>query len=436
LRELEHLPPLPLHVYATGQFAEVYNPRTGAYNSALARQLMTTASFNAAMLVDNGPFTVQSFDPGNGAVLVRNPHFFSNLLHKPALDRVTLIADMPQWPQRPPEPQWVNTLVTTYRQGGVDLVDGLSTHDLSRLGGIPKAQVIFTPSPNWVEVGFNQRAVAPNAQANGGVSIFSDLTVRKAFVEAFDRCAAIRAQLGISNCSDPNLRTDEMAVLPAPDYDPTVTLPGYNPADAARLMDQAGYPVVDGVRRAKDGHTPLRLTIGISPGGAQFPLVAQRMKQDYTRNLKIAVILVSPPDFFAAFADGGIALRGNFDIWLVGDNGDFDPQLSAELSILASTDATDVPSVQNPLGGNLLGIDDPLVGQQKQLGSQTPDPDQRAAVYRELQRHFALQFYAEPVFILADVALAKPTLCNYKQSPVFPGKLWNIADWYVASSCP
>jgi ABC-type transport system substrate-binding protein len=55
---LGSLVPVPLHAFATGPFAGVYVPATGAYNSALARQLVASARFTAAMYPDNGPFTV------------------------------------------------------------------------------------------------------------------------------------------------------------------------------------------------------------------------------------------------------------------------------------------------------------------------------------------------------------------------------------------
>jgi ABC-type transport system substrate-binding protein len=58
LAALASLSPLPLHVYATGRFAGVYNARTGAYNTALAHQLIQTPAFTTTIPVDNGPFTV------------------------------------------------------------------------------------------------------------------------------------------------------------------------------------------------------------------------------------------------------------------------------------------------------------------------------------------------------------------------------------------
>ncbi len=340
LAVLASIGPLPLHVYATGQFAGIYNPQTGAYRSTLAQQLVKSTSFNSTIPVDNGPFTVQSFVPDHKVVLVKNPRFFSNFFHAPALDKVTVFTVDPAWPNGPPRSQLVDTLITDYRQGAVDLVDWLDPLDLSRVGGIPKTQVITNPVVQFLDNGFNQRNVAPNARANGGVSMFTDPTVRKAFVEAFDRCAAVRTQFGIANCADPNLFTNELSIPPAPDYDPTVTLPGYNPTDAAHLMDRAGYLVVDGVRRYKDGKTPIQLAIDVSPGGAEASVILERMQQDYRRNLKIAVTLVPSPGFFPSSSESGRVVTGDFDISFVGDQGSSDPVFNVS-GILGSPDAGD-----------------------------------------------------------------------------------------------
>ncbi|HET8909044.1 MAG TPA: ABC transporter substrate-binding protein, partial [Ktedonobacterales bacterium] len=272
-----------------------------------------------------------------------------------------------------------------------------------------------------------------NAQANSGVSIFADPNVRKAFVEAFDRCAAVRAQLGISNCADPNLFTDELTAPPAPDYDPSVKLPSYNPTDAARLMDRAGYPVVDGVRRTKDGRTPLRLSIDMSFTGIENQLIGQQMQQAYVRNLKIAVTLV-PASNLSIPGSTSPLTAGTFDIGLVGD-GVFPDPVGSLLVLLGRADAADIPSAQNPTGGNWLGVIDPLVAQQDALGAEAIDGAQRTDVYRELQRHVARQLYMEPVYLIASVTLTRLTLCNFKKLAQGPST-WNLADWYVASSCP
>jgi ABC-type transport system substrate-binding protein/class 3 adenylate cyclase len=417
--------PLPLHAIATGAFAGIYNPRTGVYNSALAQKLFNSASYLAATPVVDGPFMVRSFVPGQRADLVRNPRYVSNFFHSPALDGLTFVTDEPDPAHQPPGSQLADTLVGEYRQGTLDEVQDLSPLDLGRLRGIPQAQVVTSPVINILDINFSQRAQAPSTQANGGVKIFADLAVRKAFVEAFDRCAAVRAQLGSANCKDHNLFTDELSTYNALDYDSTVALPTYNPTDAARLMDQAGYPLVDGFRRYKDGRTPIELTVAVSGGASSATIIEQRMQQDYLRNLGIGVVFASPAQF------GDLITKGTFDIALWVDTGSIDPVLNA-IAILGFTDAADIP----PGGINYLGIIDPYIVKQIDLAGTQQDPKQAAEIGKQRLRYVAQQLYVDPVVIIGDVALVRPTLCNFKKFPEFGYNTWNIADWYVAPSCP
>jgi ABC-type transport system substrate-binding protein len=76
---------------------------------------------------------------------------------------------------------------------------------------------------------------------------------------------------------------------------------------------------------------------------------------------------------------------------------------------------------------------------QDKRATQTPDPAQRAAVYKGIVRHVTEQADYLPLLISADIALVSPTLCNYKKWPSLGFYLWNIADWYLApgwQGCP
>jgi ABC-type transport system substrate-binding protein len=249
-------------------------------------------------------------------------------------------------------------------------------------------------------------------------------------VEAFDRCAAVRAQLGVTNCADPNLFTDEFSAPPAPDYNPTVKLPSYNPIDAARLMSQAGYPLVGGVRRYQDGRTPIELTVAVTRGGSGAPIIEQHMQQDYARNLGIGVTFASPSQF------GDLATKGTFDIVLGVDTGSLDPVLNG-IIILGPTDAADIPNSHNNFNAsNYLGIIDPDIANEVVQAATIGDPKQAAEIGKQRLRYVAQRLYGEPVLILADVVVVKPTLCNFKKFPQSGFNTWNIADWYVAPTCP
>jgi ABC-type transport system substrate-binding protein len=440
LPQLAGLSPVLLHVYATSKFAGVYNPRTGAYDSALAQQLVASPAFSTTIPVDNGPFTVQSFVLYQQAVLIKNPRFFSNFLHAPALDQITVVSGSKDFAaqlakgETVPFSEMTKALIAGYRGGAYTFVDGLGPLNLRQLGGIPKGQAVTVPSASFLVLAFNQRIVAPNARANGGTSVFADRAVRQAFIEAFDRCAAVRALLGASNCADPNLFTDELVNASFPDYDPTFHLPGYHPADAAVLLDKAGYRVVDGMRRYKDGTTPIRLRLVLSNGAAASSMLPSAMARDWARNLDVDASVTVDPHLFAPPPQGPTLPLGNYDVLMFGNSVAPDP-VGYLTGNYGPFDAQDITDAQHPTLGNFFGIIDPYVNQQDQVGAQVLDAGQRTTVYRALDRYFAQQYYMEVAYILADVALVKPTLCNWKESPV-SSIGWNSADWYVAPSCP
>ncbi|HEV2235987.1 MAG TPA: ABC transporter substrate-binding protein, partial [Ktedonobacterales bacterium] len=395
---------------------------------------------NLSIPVDNGPFIVRQVNGYPGAyqpkvlstaralVLARNPHFFSNFLHPPTLDQVTFKTLF----SYPYDPDSGKKMIASYRQGGVTVVDRLGPPDLAYLTDIPSSKVVISPGQTILEFGFNQRTEALNARPNGGASIFTDASVRRAFVEAFDRCGALRAVLGLEDCQDRNFVSDEPTVPSNPDYDQNVSLPAYNPTDAARLLDRAGFPVVNGIRRFRDGTTPLTLTLASGHFTEFYQGFARRLQQDYARNLQIAVPMESP----ATDLSSDPFFTGAFDLGIFTLGIDPDP---AQNLPLFGWDYPNIPSAQT-YGSNWFGLIDPWMVAQGKLATRTEDEAQRAVIYKEMTRHVTEQLYFQPVLVLADVTLIQPTLCNFKKWPVQRGGayLWNIADWYLArgSSCP
>jgi peptide/nickel transport system substrate-binding protein len=411
LSPLQLVFPLPLHVYATGKFADVFHPTTGAYNAALAQQLVASAIFTTKVAVGNGPFVediAHSFGPPDGrVVLSKNPRFFSNFFHQPALDQVNIVSVFNASTTVGIDAN-EQAAIPLYRNGQLTLAIGMGPTSLGKLGGIPKSEIVTSPQTVFEVNTFDRTPAAPNAHANGGTSIFADVNVRKAFLEAYDRCAAAKAILTLSTCIDSNLFSTELTIPSGPYYDPSVTLPSYNPTDAARLLDQAGFRVVDGMRRFKDGKTPLHLVIDTdSPGDASYT-IAQRMVQAFAANVQVSVTLLPGGVFNNPLPPSDLVVARGFS--------GIDP-----------IGITGMPAYQGA---------DPQAVALDQEGSETLDQQQRAQVYRRLLGYLAQQLYIVPVFTDAEVALVKPTLCNFKEWPETAWDTWNMADWYTAPSCP
>jgi ABC-type transport system substrate-binding protein len=441
LSALAQLTPLPLHAFARGTYAGVYDPITYTYNSELAQKMAADASFNLTIPVDNGPFTVEHVDypwPYRAnevsiaprVVLTRNPRYFSNFFHHPAaLDRVTFLV---KWTMAG-NPTVANSLIAAYQQGGLTLSDGMGLPVLSQLADVPAREVVTSPAPALIVLGFNQRTVAPNARANGGASIFSDSRVRLAFTQAFDRCRALRDAYGVQNCASSPYHTDELSAPPAADFDPAFSLPPYDPIAAAALLELAGFHDVQGVRHLQDGVTPLRLTLAFSFGSTAYvDTLGSRLKQEYERNLHVAVqILDDRHRLFDPTNPDDPAVTGDFDMGVFLQDNAPDPVGSL---VSWGWDGMSIP----PNGSNFLGVIDPLVPALDQQGSHIINDDQRAEVYQDLTRHVAQEYDYLPLLVNASMVLVKPTLCNFKQWPEFGAYLWNMADWYLArgSTCP
>jgi peptide/nickel transport system substrate-binding protein len=411
--------PLPVHIYNAGKFAGVYNPVTGAYNSAIAQRLVKDDSFNIAIPVDNGPFTIKNVDVNQAIVLQRNPDFFSNYFtHGVALDQVTyqVVANSA-------------VRIQGFRGGQYDHADGFNLLDLTNLSQLPAKEVVISSSSLLYRFLFSERSTAPNAALNGGTSIFADERVRQAFAQSLDRCAALRIVVNVSDCTNPNIASNDLTNIPEFQTDPSIKSPAFDPKAAAALLDAAGYHLVNGRRMAKDGKTALKVTITwpAESGAdidANYSALAQ---QEWEKYLGITVVLkgIALDQFFAPYTNGGTLTKGEYDIAIYYSGFGSDPD-----GLTYSYQSNQIPSTANITGANSMGFHDAQVDQLLLQGRSTVSPAARKAIYAKLDAYLVSQCVALPLFSQAEIALTKPTIGNYQQSHVLVNE-WNIADWYL-----
>ena len=411
--------PLPVHIYNAGKFAGVYNPVTGAYNSAIAQRLIKDDSFNISIPVDNGPFTIKSADVSQAIVLQRNPYFFSNYFtHGVALDQVTYQV-VPNSAVR----------IQGFRAGQYDHADGFSLLDLTNLAQFPSKEVVISSSSQLYRYLFNELSTAPNAALNGGTSIFADERVRQAFVQSLDRCTDLRIVVNVSDCTNPNIASDELTNIPEFQSNPSIKLPPFDPKAAAALLDAAGYHLVNGRRMAKDGKTPLTVTINwpIETGSDLVANYSALAQQQWEKYLGITVNLqgIALNQFFAPYTSGGTLFKGDYDIAIYFSGFGADPD-----GLTYSYQSNQIPSNTNIFGANSFGFSDPQVDQLLLQGRSTVSPTERNAIYAKLDEYLVSHCIALPLFSQAEIALTKSTIGNYQQSHILVNE-WNIADWYL-----
>jgi peptide/nickel transport system substrate-binding protein len=198
---------------------------------------LTTARFESAP-IGSGPYSVERWDRGNDIILRANPSYFRG---KPGIDQI----DVQFVPDQ-------NTIALRILTGELDFSPQLPQSAAAQIHASPAIRVSSAPTYDSVQLGFNTR-LAP----------FDDARVRRALVVAIDRdrlASAVWHGLAVP--------ADDLVPPQSPAHvrDPHARTVG-DPAEAARLLDAAGWTRgSDGARR-KNG-TPLAFALTIQSGYA------------------------------------------------------------------------------------------------------------------------------------------------------------------------
>ena len=182
--------------------------------------LMSPKSFKTAgkQPVGSGPFKFQSFEPGRGITLVKNPSYWDKPNYDfPGIDFVLAKTGPPA--------------VTRFRAGDLDVVR-FEAESVDTLKNDSNAIVKVQPSEAYLQFQFRI------ANKNGKKSPFADQRVREAVRYAINRDEINKiVQKGLGEVASQQLPKN------SPGYNPTVAdAYAYNPQKAKDLLTQAGYP--------------------------------------------------------------------------------------------------------------------------------------------------------------------------------------------------
>jgi peptide/nickel transport system substrate-binding protein len=165
----------------------------------------------------SGPYQVESFEPGGQVDLCVNPEYNGP---KPGIERIVFRV----------LPDDV-TRVFALERGEVHLLQNSAPpDDIPMLEKNPRLRIVQRPGTSYSYIGFNLED-----------PVLSDLRVRRAVAHAIDREKIAGSLLrGTVTLATGLLPPSHWA------YNPEVTVYDYDPALAASLLDQAGYPDPDG----------------------------------------------------------------------------------------------------------------------------------------------------------------------------------------------
>jgi peptide/nickel transport system substrate-binding protein len=209
---------------------------------------LNTSTYNETP-VGTGPFKVTEFARGQYVVTERYDGYWKKADNGDALPYLDSIVF-----KMIPD---TNTLITQLKSGEVDLVVQTPYSQAKQVEGIEGIELVKGPLLSWQHLDFNFKRPS-----------LADIAVRKAIASAIDRSVLIKAQGGFPEAI-------KSPVVPVFDfYDPNTPEVAYDPAAAAKLLDDAGYVVGSDGIRAK-GDEKLSYTFMVQAGRADDELAQQ-----------------------------------------------------------------------------------------------------------------------------------------------------------------
>ena len=304
--------------------------------------------------VGTGPFMFGSRTPDEEIVLTKNPNYFKDGL--PILDEVVMRVI-------PDEGSQVIALET----GEVDWLWGVPGPDLER----------FRNDDNY---GTLDTLVNPGGancimtvSFNLDRPVFQDVLVRRAIAHALDRQAFVeRVAFGQGNAATAPISSG----IPTA-YADGLDMPGFDPEEAGRLLDEAGWlRDGDGVRTAQgvdgveDG-TPLRFGVHLFPNFAPYGELMKALLIEVGVDLEINALE-------RATMVEQVFTERNFDTNVISYCNGTDPEVGVRRMYISSNIAP-IPF------SNSSGYVNPEVDALFDEARNTVDPAARSAVYRTLQ---------------------------------------------------
>ena len=372
-----------------------------------APQDIPNSGFGKETYVGSGPFRLDRWTEGEQLVVERNEHFVGP---EPLLERIVLrfVSD----------PRQAITYLTT---GEVDLAVDLPETALPDLAQAPNASYLLTPRGGAVaSYAFNLNNPGALDQPH---PIFSDPAVRLAIALGFDRNRIVKELL---------FDQTTVGITPldhTPWQDPSLTAYPFDPVQAARVLDAAGWTVQPDGIRARDG-VRLSFTHTTTLGEDPDSVLRRQIQEAFIEDMRAIGIEVQPYNYPLVQIEGprGVRATRRFDMIDLIDERRGGPE---KLVRLFSSDT--IPTAANPTGGNVMGYvnisaDHLLVAQARELNH-----TERSRLIDRVQRQVHEDVPLIPIYAHLEIDVSRRYVQGLDPGPV-AGLWWNPEEWWVNRS--
>jgi peptide/nickel transport system substrate-binding protein len=343
-------------------------------------------AFNGAP-IGTGPYTFVSWLRGDRIILRANPAYFGGA---PKLKEITL-AIIPD----------DNTVQAQLQSHETDLAIETTAQIYRDVAGVPGITRQLAEAPAYTALMFNTQRPP-----------LDDVRVRRALVLGMDRAAIVR---------DDTYGTASLAVADLSPYywafDSALRPPPYDPAQAKRLLDAAGWHLgPDGVRERSGARLSLLLVYGT---GSQVVRTIVTQVQQMYRAIGVDLQLkgFDYAMLYAAAESGGILDGGKFDIgmyaWVSGSDPDDSSQWMCQM----------IP----PGGNNVSRYCSPRMDATQRLALSTFDRTVRKRAYAQIQSLLLTDAPAAFIYYTSLRYAYASDLQNFVPNGIDEG--WNAQEW-------
>jgi peptide/nickel transport system substrate-binding protein len=367
---------------------------------------MTSEAFGRKP-VGNGPFRFVEWVTGDHITLERNPFYWRT--PKAHLDRFI-------WKFIPDR----NAVLAQVRAGTVDIGVDYQEAQIPELSTIPDVDVLAS-TQNVIER--YHFTIATNEDVKKPHPFFGDVRLRKAVTLATDRQTIVNTVLhGKTKVATTQLDN-------TPYQNPTLKPHPYDPAQARRVLDDAGWrPGSDGIR-VKDG-TRFSITHSTTAGN-QTRQTVQALVQANLKDVGIEMKIINFPGatFFATFMEGGAYISRKYDI--VGLNGGL-PTLDPNIRF--QYHSSEIPTRERPNGLNLGGFSDPEVDRLLDQQIQTLDQAKRKDLLWRAQQRIHELYAIMPMYQKVVVNTVNKRVQGVKTIDFgsVTSIVWNTHEWWIS----
>jgi peptide/nickel transport system substrate-binding protein len=352
-------------------------------------------------------------EPGQGQAaaptlrMLPNPYYRSTTFHGPFAARLIYRA-------------YASTtqLLQAALEGQVNVAEGYTESDLTTM----RAAIAGRDNEQTTTLLAAPTAAYEHLDFNLAEPFLQDARVRRAIQMAINVCGMLTNILHAANCAR---RVSQVEPPPSLVYDPAIQASRYDPAAARTLLAQVGWrPNAQGMMK-NNGHvfTIKLVTTADNPIRAAL---AQYIQRDLRAiGIQVNIVTYSLGTFFGIYTKNGVLATGNYDMALFTYANGPDPDDEYDVF-----DSSQIPSADNPYGGNYGRVNDPIIDHALANGRDTISFAARVAAYHQFLERLAAQAYSIPLYTELNIMTVSAQVHNVIPNPNTSDNTWNIADWW------